>query len=90
MIVLHLANRRKADARGVIIADRVKENILGYFTQRHKERTSSTSRKDLKAELGIISLWCFVVKFNLVQRLKGPESFRGPFGKNFKSTRLKI
>jgi hypothetical protein len=38
-LVLHLAKRRKADVPCVIIAHRVKEKILGYFTQRHKDRT---------------------------------------------------
>jgi hypothetical protein len=51
LVLLH-AKRCKADDRGEIIAHRVKENILGYFTQRHKDRTSSTSRKEAQSRTG--------------------------------------
>jgi hypothetical protein len=44
-LVLHLAKRRKADVPCVIIAHRVKENI-GYFTQRHKGRSLSSTCKE--------------------------------------------
>jgi hypothetical protein len=46
---LYHVKRCKADDRGEIIAHREKEKILGYFTQRHKERTSSTSRKEVQS-----------------------------------------
>jgi hypothetical protein len=40
---------RKAVDRGEIIAHREKEKILGYFTLRRKERTSSTLRKEAQS-----------------------------------------
>jgi hypothetical protein len=44
-LVLHHAKRRKAYVRDVFIAHRVKENI-GYFTQRHKGRSLSSTCKE--------------------------------------------
>ena len=50
------AKIRKAYVPCVIIAHRVKENILGYFTQRRKERTSSTLRKDAQSRFLALSI----------------------------------